>query len=116
MNPMRGIEVDQDVDPTHCPYVEEEIWPLSVLVVGVLLTSAGLAILFAAERPVYGAAPLVLGWFLVPYGVYREAEILESQGYLWSPGFRTIAAASVPALGAAVGLYYLFRRHGKTER
>lgn len=116
MNLKRGVEVDTDVDPTYCPYVEEEIWPLSILVIGAILTAAGVVILFAAERPVWGLVPVVLGWFLVPYGVYREAEILERQGYIWSPGFKTISAASIPVLGAVVGLYYLVRRHGKANR
>lgn len=116
MSSKRAIEVDADVDPTHCPYVEEETWPLSLLAIGVILTSAGVAVLLAAERPVYGLLPVVLGWLLVPYGVYREAEILERQGYIWSPGFRTISAASVPVLGALVGLHYLVRRHGKAQR
>ncbi len=116
MNPRRAIEVDSNVDPTYCPYVKEETWPLSVLVIGVILTTAGVAILYSSERPVYGLVPVVLGWFLVPYGVYREAEILERQGYIWSPGFKTISAASVPVLGAVVGLYYMIRRHGKANR
>lgn len=116
MNSRRAIEVDSDVDPTHCPYVEEEAWPLSLVGIGAILTGVGVAILFAGERPVYGVALVALGWFTVPYGVYREAEILERNGYLWSPGFRTIAAASVPVLGAAVGLYYLARRHSRARR
>ena len=108
------MEAD-DVDPSHCPYVEEETWPLGVLAFGVVLTVAGVSIFFVAEQTVHGLVSVVLGWFLVPYGVYREAEILERQGYIWSPGFRTISAASVPVLGAAVGLHYMVRRHGKAQ-
>ncbi len=116
MRSKRAIEVGGEVDPTQCPYVEDEAWPLTSIVVGVLFTSVAVAAFYAGENPVYGAIPLAIGWFLVPYGVYREAEVLERQGYIWSPGFKTIATASVPVLGAVAGVYYLFRRHGKSKR
>ncbi|MFP4632825.1 MAG: hypothetical protein ACLFMT_05250 [Halobacteriales archaeon] len=109
----QAVKVESDVDPTACPYVEGEVAPLSAVIVGVLVTLAGVAVLVFAERPVYGLLPLALGWFLVPYGVYREAEVLESEGYLWSPGFNTIAMASLPVVGALVGAVYLVRRQTK---
>ncbi len=116
MSRKRGIEVEGDVEATVCPYVEEEAWALTAVVFGVLFTAAGVAVFLTADQPVYGVLPVAIGWFLTPYGVYREAEILEREGYLWSPGFKTIAAASVPVLGAVVGVYYLLRRHGKANR
>jgi hypothetical protein len=51
-----------------------------------------------------------IGQFLVPYGVYRQAEILTENNYLWGPSFGLIAACTFPVVGALAGVYYLVRR------
>ena len=51
-----------------------------------------------------------VGQFLVPYGVYRQAEVLTAKNYLWGPSFGLIAACTLPIVGAVAGVYYLVRR------
>lgn len=51
-----------------------------------------------------------VGQFFVPYGVYKQAEILSSKEYLWAPSFRLIAVCALPVVSALFGAYYLGKR------
>jgi hypothetical protein len=85
--------------------------PLGLVVAGLGLYVAGFA-LMASLGPLAPATVFVgaLGWFLVPLGVYRDAEALDAEHVLWNPGFVNIAAASVPFVGVLGGIVFLMRR------
>ncbi|MFB6282802.1 MAG: hypothetical protein ABEK59_02570 [Halobacteria archaeon] len=59
------------------------------------------------------AAALVMGlasWFLIPFGLYREAEALTRQNVLWGPSFWNIGLATIPIFGIIPGGYFLVKR------
>lgn len=90
--------------------------PIGLVVAGLALYVAGFWFL-VQDGPL---APTALaaggpGWFLVPLGVYLDAEALEADNVLWSPGFLNIALAALPFIGALGGVAFLFRR-GRVAR
>jgi hypothetical protein len=97
------------------PVESDEYGSLASVVVGVVLIAVALPTVVVTwgtgSAPFYAAAVTgAVGQFLVPFGVYRQAEVLTAKNYLWGPSFGTIAACTLPVVGAAVGLYYLVGR------
>ncbi|MFW5984518.1 MAG: hypothetical protein ACOCRA_04945 [Halobacteria archaeon] len=97
------------------PVGTDEYPSLASVVAGVVLIAVALPTVFVTWRngsTVFYVAVLTgaIGQFLVPFGVYRQAEVLTAKNYLWGPSFGLIAACTLPVVGAAVGVYYLVLR------
>jgi len=96
--------------------VESDEYPsLGSVVLGVLVIVVALPVIVGTWRtrpPVFYVALVAgaVGQFFVPYGVYRQAEVLTAKNYLWGPSFRLIAACTLPVVGALFGAYYLVLR------
>jgi len=97
------------------PIEKDEYGSLVSIFVGVfIVTTAFLGVLltwgagsgFFYVSVVTGA----VGQFFIPYGVYKQAEILSSKEYLWAPSFKLIAACALPVVSALFGAYYLGKR------
>ncbi|MDY6780000.1 MAG: hypothetical protein SV760_05550, partial [Halobacteria archaeon] len=63
---------------------DSERLPLALTAVGILVTFASVVgfVVGGSSAFVPSVAGIALGWFLVPFGVYREAEVLESENVL----------------------------------
>jgi hypothetical protein len=96
------------------PVGRDEYASLASVVIGVFLIAVALPTVIVTWRSgsVFYAAAVTgaVGQFLVPFGVYRQAEVLTAKNYLWGPSFGTIAACTLPVVGAIVGVYYLVLR------
>jgi len=95
--------------------VEMDEYPsLASVVVGVVVIAValvGVAATWGAGAAFYfWLVAGAVGQFLVPFGVYRQAELLTAKNYLWGPSFGLIAACTLPVVGGAVGAYYLALR------
>ena len=101
--------------------VERDEYPsLASVVAGVALIAVALPTVVVTWRSgatvfYVGVLAGAVGQFLVPFGVYRQAEVLTAKNYLWGPSFGLIAACTLPVVGAAVGVYYLVRRVQVTD-
>lgn len=97
------------------PVESDEYASLASVVVGVTLIAVALPtviVTWGTASSVFYVALVAgaVGQFFVPYGVYRQAEVLTAKNYLWGPSFGLIAACTLPVVGALVGAYYLVRR------
>ena len=97
------------------PVERDEYASLASVVFGVFLIAVALPAViwtWGTESTVFYVALVTgaVGQFLVPYGVYRQAEVLTAKNYLWGPSFSLIAACTLPIVGAVAGVYYLVRR------
>jgi len=97
------------------PIESDEYASLASIVVGVVVVVtafAGVVVTWGSGSSLFyvslGAG--AVGQFFIPYGVYRQAEILSSKDYLWAPSFKLIAACALPVVSAAFGAYYLGKR------
>ncbi|MCX2818999.1 hypothetical protein EGH25_06495 [Haladaptatus sp. F3-133] len=101
------------------PVGRDEYASLTSVAAGVLLIAVALPtviVTWGGGTPFYVALVTgAVGQFLVPYGVYRQAEVLTAKNYLWGPSFRLIAACTLPVVGAVVGVYYLVLRASATR-
>jgi len=97
------------------PIESDEYPSLASIVLGVVVVVAA----FVGVVATWGTGSALLyvslvagasGQFFIPYGVYKQAEILSSKDYLWAPSFRLIAACALPVVSAVFGAYYLVKR------
>jgi hypothetical protein len=97
------------------PVEADEYASLASVILGVVLIAVALPTVILTWGTASSAFYVALvagavGQFFVPYGVYRQAEVLTAKNYLWGPSFGLIAACTLPVVGALVGAYYLVRR------